>query len=151
MDEYEDFEEIRVKEVYIIDALRDPTPIVLLENEKGKLLPIFIGHLEAISISNVLKSISYPRPMSHDLMIEIFKQTKLKVEGVLIDDKVDNIYYARLLLKKGKKILQFDARPSDGIALALRAGAPIKIRRKVLKSSEIEISRLKGAKVMTIF
>lgn len=151
MSEYEDFEEIHVKEVYIIDTLSDPTPVVLLENEKGEMLPIYIGHLEAMSISNVLKNVSHPRPMSHDLLIDIFKRTNMKVEGVLIDDKVDKIYYARLLLRKGKKILQFDARPSDCIALALRTNAPIRIRKNVLESSEIEASRLEGARVMTLF
>ncbi|MDD3042037.1 MAG: bifunctional nuclease family protein [Methanosarcinaceae archaeon] len=151
MDGYEDFEEIHVKEVYIIDALSDPTPVVLLENEKGEMLPIYIGHLEAMSISNVLKSVSHPRPMPHDLLIDIFKRMNTKVEGVLIDDKIDQTYYARLLLRKGKKTMQFDARPSDCIALALRANAPIKIRKKVLESSEIDASRLEGARIMTLF
>lgn len=151
MDGYEDFEEIHVKEVYIIDVFTDPTPVVLLENEMGRVFPIYIGHLEAMSISNVLKSVSPPRPMPHDLLIDIFKGTNIKIEGVLIDDKIGKVYYARLLVRKGKKLMQFDARPSDCIALALRTGAPIRIRKKVLKNSEIDSSRLEGARVMDIF
>ncbi|WP_410508622.1 bifunctional nuclease family protein [Methanosarcina hadiensis] len=147
----EDFEEIHVKDVYIVDVFSDPTPVVLLENTKGEMLPIYIGHLEALSIGNVLKNISPPRPMSHDLMINIFDRLEIKIESVMIDDKVDKVYYARLLVKKDNNIMQFDARPSDCIALALRVGAPIRIRKKVLECSEIEMSRLEGARVMNIF
>jgi bifunctional DNase/RNase len=151
LDIYEDFEEIRVKDVYIVDVFTDPTPVVLLENMEGNMLPIYIGHLEALSIGNILKNLSPPRPMTHDLMTCIFESFGLKIEGVLIDDKVDKIYYARLLIKKDNNLMQFDARPSDCIALALRVGAPIRIRKKVLESSEIEMSRLEGARVMNIF
>jgi uncharacterized protein len=151
IDIYEDFEQIHVKDVYIVDVFTDPTPVVLLENMAGDMLPIYIGHLEALSIGNVLKNRSPPRPMTHDLMINIFERMDIKIEGVLIDDKVDKIYYARLLIKKDNHIMQFDARPSDCIALALRAEAPIRIRKKVLECSEVEMSRLEGARVMNIF
>ncbi|AAM03986.1 TPA: bifunctional nuclease family protein [Methanosarcina acetivorans] len=151
IDDYEDFEEIYVKDVYIVDVFSDPTPVVLLENLKGEMLPIYIGHLEALSIGNVIKNISPPRPMAHDLMVNIFDRLEIKIEGVMIDDKVDKVYYARLLVRKDNNIMQFDARPSDCIALALRVGAPIRIRKKVLECSEIEMSRLEGARVMNIF
>jgi bifunctional DNase/RNase len=151
IDGYEDFEVIHVKDVYIVDVFSDPTPVVLLENLKGEMLPIYIGHLEALSIGNVLKNISPPRPMAHDLMINIFDSLGIKIEGVMIDDKIDRVYYARLLIRKDNNIIQFDARPSDCIALALRVGAPIRIRKKVLECSEIEMSRLEGARVINIF
>lgn len=151
IDIYEDFEEIRVKDVYIVDAFTDPTPVVLLEDIEKNMLPIYIGHLEALSIGNVLKNVSPPRPMAHDLMVNIFDRLDIKIEGVLIDEKVDKIYYARLLIRKDNSVIQFDARPSDCIALALRVGAPIRVRKKVLESSEIEMSRLEGARVIDIF
>jgi uncharacterized protein len=151
IDIYEDFEEIRVKDVYIVDVFTDPTPVVLLEDMQGNMLPIYIGHLEALSIGNVLKSVSPPRPMAHDLMVNIFNRLDIKIEGVLIDEKVDKIYYARLMIRKDNNVMQFDARPSDCIALALRVGAPIRVRKKVLESSEIEMSRLEGARVINIF
>jgi bifunctional DNase/RNase len=151
IDTYEDFEEIRVKDVYIVDVFTDPTPVVLLENMEGNMLPIYIGHLEALSIGNVLKNVSPPRPMTHDLIINLFERLEIKIESILIDEKVDKIYYARLLIKKDNSVMQFDARPSDCIALALRVGAPIRIRKKVLESSEVEMSRLEGARVMNIF
>ena len=148
---YEDFEEIRVRDVYIVDVFTDPTPVVLLEDLQGNMLPIYIGHLEALSIGNVIKNISPPRPLAHDLMLTIFERLDVKIEGVLIDEKVDKIYYARLLIKKDNAIMQFDARPSDCIALALRVGAPIRVRKNVLENSEVEMSRLEGARVINIF
>lgn len=151
VDIYEDFEEIRVKDVYLVDVFTDPTPVVLLEGTQGNMLPIYIGHLEALSIGNVLKNISSPRPMAHDLIVNIFDRLEVKIEGILIDERVDKIYYARLLIRKGNDIMQFDARPSDCIALALRVGAPIRVRKKVLEGSEIEMSRLEGARVINIF
>jgi len=146
-----DFEEIHVKDVYIVDIFENPTPMVLLENMEGNLLPMFIGHFEALSIGNVLKNISPPRPMAHDLMINIFDRLGIKIDCVMIDDKVEKIYYARLLIRKGSNVMQFDARPSDCIALALRAGAPIRIRKKVLEGSEVEMSKIDGARVINIF
>lgn len=148
---YEDFEEIRVRDVYIVDVFTDPTPVVLLEDLQGNMLPIYIGHLEALSIGNVIKNISPPRPLAHDLLLTIFDRLDIKIEGVLIDEKVDKIYYARLLINKDNTVMQFDARPSDCIALALRVGAPIRVRKKVLESSEVEMSRLEGAQVINIF
>ncbi len=148
---YEDFEEIRVRDVYIVDVFTDPTPVVLLEDLQGNMLPIYIGHLEALSIGNVIKNISPPRPLAHDLLLTIFDRLDIKIEGVLIDEKVDKIYYARLLIKKDNAVMQFDARPSDCIALALRVGAPIRVRKNVLESSEVEMSRLEGAQVINIF
>ncbi|MCC4765772.1 bifunctional nuclease family protein [Methanosarcina sp. DH1] len=151
IDTYEDFKEIRVRDVYIVDVFTDPTPVVLLEDLQGNMLPIYIGHLEALSIGNVIKNISPPRPLAHDLILTIFERLDVKIEGVLIDEKVDKIYYARLLIKKDNAIMQFDARPSDCIALALRVGAPIRVRKNVLENSEVEMSRLEGARVINIF
>ncbi len=151
IDTYEDFKEIRVKDVYIVDVFTDPTPVVLLEDMQGNMLPIYIGHLEALSIGNVIKNVSPPRPMAHDLMVNIFERLGVKIEGVLIDEKVDKIYYARLLIRKDNNVMQFDARPSDCIALALRVEAPIRVRKKVLEGSEVEMSRLEGARVINIF
>ena len=78
IDTYEDFEEIRVRDVYIVDVFTDPTPVVLLEDLQGNMLPIYIGHLEALSIGNVIKNISPPRPLAHDkkLMDSLKKESE---------------------------------------------------------------------------
>lgn len=138
--------EVRVKGVYILDSISGPTPAVLLEDEDGLLMPIYIGRPEAISINSVLKNETLPRPLAHDLIMSILEHLDVGVESVLIDDKIDNIYYARITLEKDENLMDFDARPSDCIAIALRDDAPILVTNRVLANAVIDKEKLHGAK-----
>ncbi|MCG7851839.1 MAG: bifunctional nuclease family protein, partial [Methanosarcinaceae archaeon] len=142
---------VHVKGVYMIETLGRHAPAILLEDNAGLLMPIYIGHPEAFSINAVLKNETMPRPMTHDLVLSMLTRLGAEIESVLIDDKIDNIYYARLSLKKDDSVMDFDARPSDCIALALRNGAPIMIRDKVLRNAAIEKEKLVGAKAIDGF
>ncbi|MBN1134525.1 MAG: bifunctional nuclease family protein [Methanosarcinaceae archaeon] len=146
-----DIKQVHVKGVYMIETLGRHSPAILLEDNVGLLMPIYIGHPEAFSINAVLKNETMPRPMTHDLVVSMLTRLGVEIEMVLIDDNIDNIYYARLLLKKDGSIMEFDARPSDCIALALRNGAPIMIRDKVLRGAVIEKEKLVGARVINGF
>ena len=146
-----DIKQVHVKGVYMIETLGRHSPAILLEDNTGLLMPIYIGHPEAFSINAVLKNETMPRPMTHDLVVSMLTRLGAEIEMVLIDDNIDNIYYARLLLKKDGSIMEFDARPSDCIALALRNGAPIMIRDKVLRDAVIEKEKLVGARVINGF
>ena len=146
-----DIKQVHVKGVYMIETLGRHSPAILLEDNAGLLMPIYIGHPEAFSINAVLKNETMPRPMTHDLVVSMLTRLGAEIEMVLIDDNIDNIYYARLLLKKDGSIMEFDARPSDCIALALRNGAPIMIRDKVLRDAVIEKEKLVGARVINGF
>jgi bifunctional DNase/RNase len=89
--------------------------------------------------------------MTHDLVVSMLTRLGAEIESVLIDDKIDNIYYARLSLRKDDSVMDFDARPSDCIALALRNGAPIMIRDKVLRNAAIDKEKLVGARAIDGF
>lgn len=141
-----DTTEVSVKGVYMIDAYGGPAPAVLLEDDDGLLMPIYIGQPEAISIGAAIKNETMPRPLAHDLIISILAHLDTRVESVLIDDKIDKIYYARITLKKDGKLMDFDARPSDCIALALRDDAPIMITNRVLTRAVVSKEKLRGAK-----
>ncbi len=143
--------EVSVKGVYMIDAYGGPAPAVLLEDENGLLMPIYIGQPEAISISAAIKNETMPRPLAHDLMISILARLDTRVESVLIDDKIDKIYYARITLEKDGSIMDFDARPSDCIALALRDDAPIMVTDSVLMRDVVDKEKLRGAKAIDGF
>jgi bifunctional DNase/RNase len=109
-----------------IDASNN-SPIVVLKEQGGeRTLPIWIGLLEATAIASELENISFSRPMTHDLFITLLRTlgcTLLKVE--IVDIK-DSIFYASLHVNDdSNRLLRLDARPSDAIALALRAQAPI--------------------------
>jgi bifunctional DNase/RNase len=118
---------VRVKGVYIAESERNsPAPVVLLEDEKARVVPIFVGLSEAISIHHALLGELSPRPMTHDLFISVLECLSASITNVLIDDLDGGIYYARLTIKSESTQNEIDARPSDCLALALRAKAPIR-------------------------
>lgn len=112
------------------------TPIVILKDETElKVLPIWIGVFEASAIAAVLESISFARPMTHDLMNEMIKVLEVGVAKVEIHDLRNNTFFANVYLEKGGEIIKVDARPSDAIALALRSSSPILVEEKVIEKS----------------
>ncbi len=112
------------------------TPIVILKDlEEKKAIPIWIGIFEASAIATEIEKITFSRPMTHDLLTEIVKVLKTEVTRVEIHDLRNNTFFANIhLLCEGKRIV-VDARPSDAIAVALRAGAPIYVDDKVVEKS----------------
>lgn len=114
------------------------SPIMLLKEEGGeRILPIWIGVLEATSIAAKLENIQFPRPLTHDLMKNIFEVLGISVPKVEIVDLRDNTYYAIITVVTQEKVIDIDARPSDAIALALRLNAEIFVHEEVLKKSQL--------------
>jgi bifunctional DNase/RNase len=140
---------VKVKGVYIAESSgSSPAPVVLLEDDQSRIIPIFVGLSEAISIHHALLGELSPRPMTHDLFISVLEALEASILKVLIDDLEGGIYYARLSIKNGSKESEIDARPSDCLALALRARAPIEIQEKVILESSI--SKSDADKLMNI-
>jgi bifunctional DNase/RNase len=110
-------------------------PILLLQEEAGQeLLPIWIGPLEAMSISVVLGNVSMERPLTHDLCISVLHSLKARLSGVELVDLREGTYYADLvLLLENGATYRLDCRPSDAVALALRAQVPIRASKAVLQ------------------
>ncbi|MDK2947241.1 hypothetical protein SAMN04488589_2196 [Methanolobus vulcani] len=151
MDTGSDIKEVTVKGVYMINIFGRAVPAVMLEDKDGMIMPIHIGQSEALSISSVLKNETMPRPMTHDLIVSILSRLEAEVERILIDEKKDNIYYARMTLIKDGKSMEFDARPSDCIAIALRNNAPILISEDVFNEDAISKENFTGSKAITGF
>ena len=108
-------------------------PMVVLKDESGMIaLPIWIGASEAHAIAVQLEQIRLTRPLTHDLAATILGTLGAELLRVEIHDLKDNTFYASLILRRGGENFQIDSRPSDAIALALRAGAGIFVARKVL-------------------
>jgi len=132
---------VRVKGVYIAESEgSSPAPVVLLEDEQSRIVPIFVGLSEAISIHHALSGELSPRPMTHDLFISVLECLSASITSVLIDDLDGGVYYARLTIKSDSKQSEIDARPSDCLALALRSHAPIEVQEKVVLESSISKS-----------
>lgn len=122
----------------IIDEKRQDQVIVLKEKEGDRQFPIVIGFLEASTIKMKLSGIEAPRPMTHDLLIAVMEKLGASMEKLIIDQLVANTFHAKLVLKAadGKEVV-IDCRPSDGIALAVRAHAPIYVEEEVLEKAAI--------------
>lgn len=117
-------------------------PIVLLKTEEGnRYLPIWIGHPEAAAILMKLQNAELPRPMTHDLLMSILGHLEAKLERVLVTELRDNTFYAVINLETGAGKMDVDSRPSDAIALAVRADAPIFASTELLDSSGIEFEQ----------
>jgi bifunctional DNase/RNase len=103
------------------------TPIVLLREAEGRhrMLPIFIGGPEATAIALALDEVATPRPMTHDLIKNMLDALETKLVRLDITSLEAGTFYADMHLQVGERVIQLTCRPSDGIALALRAGAPV--------------------------
>ena len=131
----DDEDEIAVRVGGIVVDPRSQVPVVILRalNEPSLYLPIFIGGLEATAIATVLADVQLPRPMTHDLMVSLLAHLDARVERVTVTRLEEGTFYAEIALldQLDAKII-VDARPSDGIALALRAGAPLFVLKGVM-------------------
>ena len=114
-------------------------PIVLLKTAEGnKFLPIWIGHPEAAAILMKLQSASTPRPMTHDLVTDMLDQLGAQVTRITVTELRENTFYAQITVQLDGSEIEVDSRPSDAIALAIRADAPIYAAEEVIAESAIE-------------
>ncbi len=112
------------------------TPVLLLRDEAEKhLVPIWIGIVEASAIATELEKIPIARPMTHDLIKSVVVALGATVERVEVTDLRDNTYYAAIHMRTAQGVHVIDPRPSDAIALALRAGANIFVEERVIEKS----------------
>lgn len=117
------------------------SPIVVLKDDDEKFfLPIWVGIFEANAIALQLENITTPRPMTHDLLRTMISELDARVTRIVINDLKDSTFFAQigLLIHRtgGDQTLEIDARPSDALALALRAEAPIFVSQAVLEQAQ---------------
>src|SRR5215208_3953679 len=100
-------------------------PIVILKDTGSQLfLPIWIGVPEAKAIAIRIEGVELPRPMTHDLLRSVFETLGARIDRIVISDLKDNTFFAMIHAQQDGRTLSIDARPSDAIALALRANVP---------------------------
>ncbi len=112
--------------------------IILRDDSNTEMLPIWVGKPEASAISFAMEGITTPRPMTHDLMKTVLDTADAKVISVVVTDLKENTYYARVHLHYEDSEYSIDARPSDAIALALRAKTPIFVNDDVIRKHSNE-------------
>jgi uncharacterized protein len=112
------------------------TPVVLLlDKQREKVLPIWIGLCEARAIEIGMSGEVTPRPFTYDLVAAIIRTMKAKIERVVIVDLRDQVFYAQVEVSVNGNTLKIDARPSDALALASRMNAPVFVARSVFENA----------------
>jgi uncharacterized protein len=134
-----------LREVNVAGLTIDPmtnSPIMILKDiNSDQAVPIWIGLLEATAIASELENIKFSRPMTHDLLKNIIDIMAGQIIRIEVCDLRDNTYFALIYLRIADKEISIDARPSDAIALALRAGVPIFVEDIVIqKSRRVDLS-----------
>jgi bifunctional DNase/RNase len=130
-------------EIWTIARLTEGTALLLRPLRSNLAAPIFIGENEAQAIFQGLSGVVFSRPLTHDLFLDFIRKSAFAPCRVEVWDLRDNVFYARVVLKGGEfseeKPLILDARPSDAIALAVRAQCPIFISRKVTDETALPL------------
>ncbi|MGB8602895.1 MAG: bifunctional nuclease family protein [Rhizomicrobium sp.] len=131
-------------EVRIRGLMMDPStnmPIVVLKDvSSDTVMPIWLGIFEANAIAVEIEKVATPRPMTHDLMRNLMQSLRVSLEKVVINQLKADTFYAILWLRQGEELITLDARPSDAIALALRADCPLYVDSEVLQNARLNTS-----------
>lgn len=121
-----------------IDIIAHDPVVILTDENQNHSLPITIGVFEATAIALAMEGTEVPRPTSHDLIKTIINSLGASIKEVIITKVVRSTFYAKLVLLKDDEEIIIDARPSDSIAIALRANAPIYAEEEVLRSEGVK-------------
>jgi uncharacterized protein len=111
-------------------------PIIILRDKDGqKVLPIWVGVFEANAIALQIENVTTPRPMTHDLLRNVITDLQATILRIVVSELKENTFYALIYLQRDGEIMAIDARPSDAIALALRARVPIFVEDAVIENA----------------
>jgi hypothetical protein len=113
--------------------------VILKDAERERYLPIWIGPWEASAIAMKLQGLSAERPLTHDLFVAALEQLGVRIDRVVISELAEETYHARLFLERNGEAFELDARPSDSVALAVRADVRILVAEEVLAQAALGV------------
>lgn len=131
--------EVRIRGL-IVDPATNMPIVVLKDVASETVMPIWVGIFEANAIAIEIEKAAAPRPMTHDLTRNLIHYLNGTLESVVITELRDDTFFATLWLRQNGERLTVDARPSDAIALALRADCPIYVSEQVMQSAKLNTS-----------
>ena len=123
-----------------INLANNSRVVILKDSKIERYLLIWIGETESYAIASELQGAHYERPLTHDLLYTITGRLGAEVTEIVINNLEGDVFYALITLQQGGTTLQIDARPSDAIALAVRAGAPIYVEEDVMAQAALTVS-----------
>ena len=129
-------------EIWTVARTDKGTAVLVRPVGSERAVPIFIGQLEAHSILIGMGDVAMPRPLTHDLFIQIIEKLHAQVERIEINDLQEGTYFARVILKQGMKKLVLDARPSDALGIATRAKCPVYIAEYIVDEASIPVNMI---------
>ena len=132
--------EVEVYSLFVDPASQQPV-VTLVDHDKKKAFPIWIGLSEAQAIQSELEGTEHFRPLTHDLLADILLKTNGKIHHVVITHTKDNVFYATLVIESNGRLIEIDARPSDSIVLALKFKAPIYINRGLFEKMSLSLNK----------
>ncbi len=124
-----------------LDAITRSPIVLLKDSTERRALPIYIGQEQAKAIMGALENQKPPRPLTHDLIVNVFEAWNMTLEKVIIHSLQKDTFYAALILRHGENKKEIDARPSDAIAVALRTNTPIWVMEEVIADASIPVDR----------
>jgi len=122
--------------------------VILRERKAGRYLPIWIGAAEADAIAVKLQGVTLPRPLTHDLLGLVIDSLGATVDSIIVNDLKSDTFYAKIILNVDGGQVEIDSRPSDALALAVRAGVPIFVDEAVLDKAGIVLDEETGKPVL---
>ena len=122
-----------------VDESSDNPILLLLDPSTQKVLPIWIGTIEAVSIAYAQEGILHDRPQTHDLLIDIVEALEGSINEVNISYIEDETYYANIILNNVNGLVTLSARPSDAIAIALRLNIPVTVNETIFETNSIDL------------
>jgi bifunctional DNase/RNase len=120
----------------MVDPITNMPIIILRDRDGQRVLPIWVGVFEANAIALQIENVTTPRPMTHDLLRNVIHDLKADIQKIVVSDLKENTFYALIYLTVNGEAMAIDARPSDAIALALRARAPIFVEDVVIDNAK---------------
>jgi bifunctional DNase/RNase len=119
--------------------------VILKEKDSDRYLPIWIGPAEADAIAVRLQDVQVARPLTHDLLRGVIDQLGARIEHILVNDLANDTFFAKIVLQVDGRSMDIDSRPSDAIALAVRAQVPIYADESVLEKAGVRLDEETGA------
>lgn len=126
--------ELHVAGLSVDEASKSPI-LVLRHEQSGQIIPIWIGAMEAMSISFALNDNKSPRPLTHDLLLNTIAAMRGELIRIEINDLKEGTFMSELIVAVGSKPIRIDCRPSDAVALAVRARVPVMIHQNILRAA----------------
>ncbi|MBN4064975.1 bifunctional nuclease family protein [Dehalococcoides mccartyi] len=131
-----------------VSLLNHQRVVILKQKDIDRYLPIWIGPPEADAIAVRLQEVSVPRPLTHDLLHNSIKDLGGVIDHIVVSSMENDTYYATIVVRQGDKVVEIDARPSDALALAVRAGVQIFAAPEVMDKCGVRLDKDSGLAVV---